>query len=80
MLKTIIVALLSFNMLFGNGSGNLMTEQNKSRAANDTGTLEKLIVSNGTVDVDLFGDRVGWLTMGQGPAGAQSASTPTPTG
>ena len=53
MLKTILVALLSFNVLFGGGSGNLLTELNKNKPAGTTGTFEKLIVANGNVALNL---------------------------
>ena len=42
MLKTILVALLSFNVFFSSGSGNLVAELNKKGPAADTGTLEKI--------------------------------------
>ena len=54
MLKTILVALLSFNAFFSNGSGNILTELNNNvpKKAN-TGTLEKLIAASGTVAMNL---------------------------
>ena len=53
MLKTIFVALLSLQMLFTNGSGNLFTEINKKNPQNNTGILEKMIVANGSVTMDV---------------------------
>ena len=53
MLKTILVALLSFNVLFSSGSGNLLSELNKTKPAGTTGTFEKLIVANGSVALEL---------------------------
>lgn len=60
MLKTILIALLSFNMLFGGGTANLLTETKpKAPAANATGTLEKMIVANGSVAMNLDLNRLG---------------------
>lgn len=54
MLKIILVALLSFNMFFSNGSDNLLlTELNQNSPKGNTGTLEKMIVANGSVAMDL---------------------------
>src|SRR5215204_3089892 len=54
MLKTICVALLSLNVFFSGGSGNLAAELNKNKSeANNTGTLEKLIVASGGVTMEL---------------------------
>ena len=53
MLKTILVALLSFNMFFSTGSGQLAAELNKKGPEAITGTLEKMIVSNGSVAMEL---------------------------
>ena len=54
MLKTIFVALLSFNMLFGGGTANLLTEsKRKAPDAGATGTLEKMIIANGSVSMNL---------------------------
>lgn len=54
MLKTIFVALLSFNMLFGGGTANLLTEtKRKAPDAGATGTLEKMIIANGNVSMNL---------------------------
>jgi len=52
MLKTLLVALLSFTALFSNGSGNLLTGLNQN-VQNNTGTLEKMIVANGSVAMDI---------------------------
>ena len=53
MLKTILVALLSLNVLFSNGSGNLLTGLKQNRPEGNTGTLEKMIVANGSVAMNL---------------------------
>lgn len=53
MLKPILIALLSFNVLFGNGSGNLLTESNKKVPDGNTGTLQKMIVASGSVSMEL---------------------------
>jgi hypothetical protein len=53
MFKTILVALLSLNVFFGNGSGNLISELNKKGPESNTGTLEKMIVASGNVAMEL---------------------------
>ncbi|HEY0427353.1 MAG TPA: carboxypeptidase-like regulatory domain-containing protein [Pyrinomonadaceae bacterium] len=53
MLKTILVALLSFNVFFSSGSSNLLVEPNQNRPDGYTGTLEKMIVANGSVAMSL---------------------------
>ena len=53
MLKTIFVALLSFNLLLSSVSGSLLTEGNKNRSEGTTGTLEKMIVADGNVAMDI---------------------------
>ncbi|MDQ3064239.1 MAG: hypothetical protein M3R14_15470 [Acidobacteriota bacterium] len=53
MLKTILVALLSFNAFFSNGSGNLLTELTQNVPKNNTGTLEKMIAASGNVAMNL---------------------------
>ena len=55
MLKTIFIALISFNVLFSNSTGNIVTDLTKNSPKGTTGTLEKMIVANGSVamDVDL---------------------------
>ena len=71
MLNTILVALLSFNVFFSNGpsnlltdinkdnnSGNLFTELNHKSSEGNTGVLEKMIVANGSVALDLDLNRV----------------------
>lgn len=57
MLKTIFIALFSFNMLFGNGTGNILTEITSKAPVRNTGTLEKLVVSNGSVAVNMDSNR-----------------------
>lgn len=53
MLKTILVALLSFNVFFSNGSGNLLTEINPKAPDGNTGTLQKMIAASGSVAMEL---------------------------
>lgn len=53
MLKTIFIALLSFNVFFSNGTFNLFTGLNQNGPVNNNGTLEKMIVANGNVTIDL---------------------------
>ena len=53
MLKIVLVALLSFNMFFSNGSGNLITDLTQNSPKGNTGTLEKMIVASGSVAMDL---------------------------
>lgn len=53
MLKTILVALLSFNVFFSNGSGNLLTETNPKAPEGNTGTLQKMIAASGSVAMEL---------------------------
>lgn len=53
MLKIILVALFSFSALFNNGSGNLLTGLNPKNSDVNTGTLEKMIVANGSVAINL---------------------------
>lgn len=72
MLKTILVALLSFNVLFGSGSGNLLTELSKNKPAGTTGTFEKLIVANGNVALELDLNRLnGSRSLSKLPASSQ---------
>lgn len=52
MLKTILIALLPFLTLFGNGSDNSLTKP-ASSPDGMSGTLEKMIVANGSVAMDL---------------------------
>lgn len=58
MLKTILVALLSFNFFFTNGSGNFLTELGNKTPKADSGTLEKMIVSDGSVSMNLDVNRL----------------------
>lgn len=64
MLKTILVALLSFNVFFSNGSGNLLTELNQKSPKGNTGTFEKMIVANGTVTLNLDLNRLNGKVSG----------------
>src|SRR5688572_18221854 len=53
MLKTILVALLPFLIIFSNGWDRSMTDPNSRGPQENTGTLEKLIVASGSVAMDL---------------------------
>lgn len=55
MLKPILIALLSLNMLFSGGSSQFLTVLNPNRPAGNTGTLEKMIVASGSVAMDFNG-------------------------
>jgi hypothetical protein len=67
MLKTILVALLSFNVLFSSsGSGNLLAELNQKVPNGNTGTLEKMIVASGNVAMNFDLNRLnGTLSRGK---------------
>ena len=52
MLKTILIALLPLLIFFSNGSDRSFTKVSQG-AGQDTGTLEKMIVANGSVAMDL---------------------------
>lgn len=58
MLKIILIALLPLLVFFSNGSDLLFTGLNKKTPENTTGTLEKLIVANGSVSMDLYTNRL----------------------
>lgn len=70
MLKTILVALLPFLVFFSNGSDRLMTSSVKKASAN-SGTLEKMIVANGAVSMDLDLSRLNGTRRGKGSAELQ---------
>ena len=53
MIKTIFVALLSFNVFFSNGSGDLLTDPNQNSPKKNTGTVEKMIAASGSVSMSL---------------------------
>ena len=53
MLKKIFIVSLSLLMFVGNGFGQLLTNLNLFGQQRDTGTLEKMIVANGSVAMDL---------------------------
>lgn len=53
MLKIILVALIPFLVLFSEGLNQLLPAQKQISPAADSGTLEKLIVLNGSVSIDL---------------------------
>lgn len=71
MSKTIFSALLPFLMLFGNGSGNLLTDLRQYSPKSNTGTLEKMIVASGNVAMDVNLDRLNGVVIGA------KESTPT---
>lgn len=53
MLKTILFAFLPFFVLFGNGSDSSLTKININGRDGNNGTLQKMIVANGSVTMDL---------------------------
>jgi Carboxypeptidase regulatory-like domain len=59
MLKTIFISLLPFLVFFNNGSGNLLTGLNQSAPKRNTGTLEKMVVTNGKVTMELNTNQLG---------------------
>ncbi len=58
MLKKIVVVALSLLMLFSSGFGQLLSVGSQNVLDNNTGTLEKMIVSNGSVTMDLNVNRL----------------------
>lgn len=67
MLKTFLVALLPLLVLFSNGSDRSFTKVSQN-TNQDTGTLEKMIVAEGSVAMDLNFDRLnGTSTRGKEP-------------
>jgi hypothetical protein len=58
MLKIILIALLPLLVFFSNGSDLLFTGLNKKAPNDNNGTLEKLIVANGSVSMDIFTNRL----------------------
>src|SRR5688500_1429128 len=66
MLKTILVALLPLLILFSYGSDRPSNKLGK-QAGHDSGTLEKMIVANGSVAMDLNLVRLnGTSSLGKG--------------
>lgn len=53
MLKKTFIAFLSLLILFGNGSGQLLTGLNEKSPDGNSGTLEKMIVASGSVAMEL---------------------------
>lgn len=53
MLNTILVALLSFNIFFSNGTANLLNGITNKSQENTSGTLEKMMATSGNVAVNL---------------------------
>ena len=53
MIKIFLIALLSFNMLFSNGAIQPVTILKENVPKGNTGTLEKLVVTEGSVTMDL---------------------------
>jgi hypothetical protein len=53
MLKTIFVAMLPLLLLFSSGWDGSVSPRNSTKRDGGTGTLEKLIVDEGTVDMDI---------------------------
>ncbi len=64
MLKTILVALLPFLIIFSNGSDKLLTGPAEKELNRNTGTVEKMIVANGSVAMDLNLSRLNGSTRG----------------
>ncbi len=64
MIKTILITLLSLLGLFSNGSDQLFTEHKQNGREGDTGTLEKMIVANGSVAIDLDLNRLNGTRSG----------------
>lgn len=58
-------------LLFGNGSGNLLTKPTQTSPAGNTGTLEKMIVASGSVTMDLNLNRLN----GTGSSAKESKSS-----
>ena len=58
MLKIILVVLLPLLTFFSDGSDNTSTKANKKSPEANTGTLEKMIVANGSVAMDLDLSRI----------------------
>ena len=53
MLKTIFIAMLSFNVIFSSGLSQLLSGITLNSPKSNTGTLEKMIVANGSVAMEL---------------------------
>lgn len=68
MLKTVFIALLSLPMLFG--SGYLLTGVVQNERKSPTGTLEKMIVANGSVAMDVDLNRLGKTGGAPGESGS----------
>ena len=65
MSKTILVALLSLQMLFSNGLGYLFNGvSSKSARQGNNGTLEKMIVADGSVSMDVDLNRLNGIGSG----------------
>lgn len=58
MLKTILVALLSFNVFFSNGTAVLAVERSQSVAKSNPVTIEKMIVADGSIAMNINMDRL----------------------
>lgn len=65
MINTILVALLSFNFLLGNGSGNLLSDIRKESKSSNTGTLKKMIVADGNVAMGIDLNRLNGINTGK---------------
>jgi Carboxypeptidase regulatory-like domain len=64
MLKTIFIAMLSFNVIFSNGLSQLLSGITLNSPKSNTGTLEKMIVANGSVAMDLNLNRINGTVSG----------------
>ena len=58
MLKTIFIALLSFNVIFSSGLSQILSGLTLNSPKSNTGTLEKMIAASGSVALDLNLNRI----------------------
>jgi hypothetical protein len=64
MMKTLSVALLPFLVFFGNGSFDLLTGLNHTARKANTGLLEKMMVSSGSVSMEVSMTRLNGVRSG----------------
>jgi len=62
MLRSIVLALLPVVVLFGSGADRLFTKYSVPEPEAYSGTIEKLIVEKGTLDLELFLNRLNGYT------------------
>ncbi|MBK8303471.1 MAG: hypothetical protein IPK98_08790 [Chloracidobacterium sp.] len=58
MLKLILSVILPFLLLYNNSSTDIVTSADKQNGDNSTGTLQKMIVANGSVTMKVNIDRL----------------------